>query len=297
MADTMSESLANWLALREPADTAARSAAPETLAALTAAVDKAHGDGPLQVLDLAAGTGSNLRYLARRLPFAQRWLLVDHDPRLLAEVPSRLSSWGRALGYTVSVEGSRTIIRGDDLQCDVETRCLDLGAPDGLDVFAGRELVTASALLDLVSARWLRAVAGQCLANRAAAFFALSYDGVSRCTPVDPADETVLALFNQHQARDKGLGGPAAGPGAVDAAVAAFEAVGYRLRRQQSDWTLSPAQHELQHQLIQGWADAAMETAPGASEMIQAWLAVRLAHLAAGRSHVTVCHEDLAAWP
>ena len=37
----------------------------------------------MTVVDLAAGTGSNLRYLSVRLPFAQRWLLVDRDQALL----------------------------------------------------------------------------------------------------------------------------------------------------------------------------------------------------------------------
>ena len=30
--------------------------------------------------------------------------------------------------------------------------------------------------------------------------------------------------------------------------------------------------------------------------MVNSWLARRLAHVDAGRSHVTVGHEDLAAW-
>ena len=32
-----------------------------------------------RIVDLAAGAGSNLRYLSPRLPFEQAWTLVDHD--------------------------------------------------------------------------------------------------------------------------------------------------------------------------------------------------------------------------
>ncbi len=70
---------AEWLALREPADHAARSAA------LTAAVAAMlTTKSPLRVLDLACGAGSNLRYMLDRLAGPQEWLLADHDPALLA---------------------------------------------------------------------------------------------------------------------------------------------------------------------------------------------------------------------
>jgi hypothetical protein len=214
----MPESLSNWLALREPADTAARAGASHALAALTAVLARTWGQAPLRVLDLAAGTGANFRYLAPRLATPQEWLLVDHDARLLAEVPLRLSAWGERTGYAVTAEPGRTRVEGSSLACTVETRSLDLGAPGSLGICAGRQLVTASALLDLVSEHWLHALAEGCRAAGAAVFFALTYNGMSRCSPAEPEDGAVLALFNQHQARDKGLGGPAAGPGAVDAA-------------------------------------------------------------------------------
>src|SRR5579864_4215568 len=77
MADLMSE----WLALREPADAAARST--EVTQAI---VDALPREGPLRALDLATGTGSNIRFLASRLPAPQEWTAVDRDPVLLAHV-------------------------------------------------------------------------------------------------------------------------------------------------------------------------------------------------------------------
>ena len=100
----MGEFSADWLALREPADVAARSSE------LTRAIAEALGhERVLDVLDLAAGTGSNLRYLTDRLPAHQRWLLVDHDPVLLAEAPARIAAWGAARGYQVGTDADRLI--------------------------------------------------------------------------------------------------------------------------------------------------------------------------------------------
>jgi len=224
------------------------------------------------VLDLATGTGSNVRYLAPRLPGLQQWLVVDRDPALLAEV------------------------RAPTTDSRVETRCLELGALNDPEMFAGRHLVTASALLDLVSEHWIGRLAAQCRASGAAVLFALTYNGRSRCLPEEPEDATIRDLMNSHQRRnDKGFG-PAAGPEAVDCAARCFAEAGYHVRREPSDWVRPPQQHDLQRQLLEGWAQAAEEIAPERTSTIRDWLVRRLAHLAAGGSHITVGHEDVAAW-
>jgi SAM-dependent methyltransferase len=264
----MTNFTAEWLALREPADHAARSID------LTRAVLEALArDRPLRVLDLAAGTGSNLRYLAAAAGSEGtrpiECLLIDHDPLLLARAPETAG---------------------------VETRCLDLSTLDDATLFDGRTLVTASALLDLVSETWLLSLANRCAQCGAAALFALSYDGRVACSPEDPDDGTIVSLVNEHQRIDKGFGA-ALGPDATDRAVRCFGDLGYRVQRAPSDWVLTPESGELQGQLIDGWAQAAAAIAPQQIRSIDAWRDRRLAHVAAGWSAITVGHEDFAAWP
>ena len=73
-------------------------------------------------------------------------------------------------------------------------------------MFSGRALVTASALLDLVSEEWLRSLAARCRESGAALLFALSYDGRIQCSPDEPEDAAIRELVNQHQRTDKGFG-------------------------------------------------------------------------------------------
>jgi hypothetical protein len=181
------------------------------------------------------------------------------------------------------------------LRCDVETRRLDLAALDR-SLFERRHLVTASALLDLVSEHWLQQLAQHCRSVRAAALFTITYNGRSSCDPADPEDAAVLRLFNEHQRTDKGLGGPAAGPEASDAAERAFTAQGYRVERAASDWRIGPGDRHFQRVLMEGWVSAAVEIAPEDSDAILRWLDRRLAHLDAGRSRLVVHHDDVAAW-
>lgn len=288
----MDDTLATWLGLRESADAAARSLP------LTRALANVIGQrDPIAVLDLASGTGANLRYLAPHLPGRQRWRLIDKDPALLALVPSLTASWAEARGATVATQTDGSlVIRGNGLSCHVETQQLDLDDLDDAGLFAGRHLVTASALLDLTSDRWLRTLAGRCRAAGGAALFALTYDGWSSCVPVEPEDDRVRDLLNQHQARDKGLGGPAAGPDAATAVVRAFSAAGYHVESAPSRWTLDESAHELQQRLIDGWAEAATAMAPDEAAAITRWRLRRLGHVEADRSRLLVSHVDVAAW-
>jgi len=281
---------ADWLALREPADTAARSV-PLT----RALAERLAREEEVRVLDLAAGTGSNMRYLADHLPDQQRWLLVDNDSALLAQVPIRMSSWGVARGYEPTSVRGGLVLRGDHGTCRLRTRLLDLAALDDESIFVRRILVTAAALLDLVSEAWLRVLAVRCREHGAAVLFALTYDGAIRCAPREPDDEMVHDLVNRHQRTDKGFG-LALGPDAPGLAEECFAALGYRVRRERSDWELSPDAIGLQRQLIEGWAQAATATAPARAVSILGWRDRRLAHVENHRSRLTVGHEDLAAW-
>lgn len=251
-----------WLALREEMDAAARSSD------VTAAVVRAlPHDRPVRAVDLGTGTGSNIRYLAPRLPSPQRWLAVDREPLLLTMVPSGVETFQREL---------------DELHADL---------------FAGRVLVTASALLDLVSVSWIEHLAAHCRSAGAAVLFALTYDGRSACSPHDEDDEAILELFNRHQrANDKGFG-RAAGPDGAAAAVRAFRAAGYDVQQARSDWLLPPESPEVQRLLVAGWAEAALEVAPDRAAMIDAWLRRRLAHVDAATSRIVVGHVDVGGWP
>lgn len=285
------EELAHWLKLREAADWTARSA--RLTHVIAGVVD---GCNPLNVLDLGCGTGSNLRYLAERLPSPQHWLLVDRSDDLLSLVRTRTEAWASERGYDVRNRPGGFTIRSDRFLCHVTTRCQDLETLADEALFADRHLVTASALLDLVSDVWLETLVTQCVKTGAAALMALSYDGRATCDPPEPEDDRVRLLFNEHQHRDKGLGGPAAGPDAIDAVERAFTDAGFEVKSEPSAWTLAPAETDFQHLLIEGWASAATEQDPEAAPVIADWLRRRLAHVNEGRSRVTVGHRDLAAW-
>ena len=75
----MSGFTAEWLALRERYDLAARN--PSVLGAVMSSLKSV---GSVHVVDLACGSGSTFRALRAHLPPRQHWELVDNDPEVLA---------------------------------------------------------------------------------------------------------------------------------------------------------------------------------------------------------------------
>lgn len=293
---------AHWLALREALDAASR--APAITRHLTNFLAETGTGQPLRITDLASGTGANLRYLAPALGGRQDWCLADHDPTLLDDMPARMREWAAEVGLQIRAtarspdrpSGHALVTEGSQFACEVRVVTTDLAAsPDALDL-PDRSLVTASALLDLVSDAWLQGLARRCRAVRAPVLVALSYDGRIECRPRDPDDTLLRDLVNRHQRINKGFG-PALGPAAADAACMAFEALGFTVHREQSDWHLGPDQRTLQEALVQGWFEAAVEIAPEETARLGRWRRERDKLIAAGSSTLIVGHQDLLALP
>jgi hypothetical protein len=258
---------AEWLELREPYDLRARNAA-----VLDTVFDQLAGQPSVAIVDLACGTGSTFRALSPRIKTRQNWRLVDNDLSLLARVPPS------SPGITVTAAPV-------DLNRDLE------GAFD-----SPADLVTTSALLDLVSADWLNRLAVEAAARRLPVYAALSYDGRAELAPSDPLDSRIVDAVNRHQRKDKGFG-PALGPSAAQAAIAAFERVGYAVTHGLADWEFGPLDREIQTEILSGWAAAAREIRDPPRPEILDWLKRRHALIAAGGSSLRVGHVDLLARP
>jgi hypothetical protein len=274
---------AEWLSLREPYDLAARN--PGVLEALARAF---LGRSAMRVVDLACGTGATLRAIAAHLPVPQHWRLVDNDLGLLARAallnPPPLPDPPPRAG-----EGE-----GGSSDVSVVTRPVDLVRDLELALEAPLDLVTTSALLDLVSSEWLDRLITETAARRLPIYAALTYDGRIAWEPAGEFDAQVLAAFNLHQRTDKGFG-PALGPAAAARAIERLEHFGFAVEHGCSDWLLGPADRAMQEALLAGFSEVAAMTLSAIE--IARWLARRRSDVAAGRSRWHIGHVDIFARP
>ena len=263
-----------WLALREPADHRARNRA--LLAQLQSWLGH---EQLLRIVDLGTGAGSNGVYLCDKLRGPQHWTLLDQDAFLLAEARARLSA-GPGLKSS-SIETCNCTIAADNLT--------DL-------IPVGTRVITASALIDLMSSDWLDALAGAAQARHAAVYIVLSYAGEFQLHPQLEDDDLIRSLVNKHQHGDKGSGA-ALGPEATSYLKETLEAYGYEVAVEASPWLLSGDDGALQAALMSGWCEAAMEQGPAERARIEQWQSSRLQQAAAGQLNIQVAHLDLFARP
>ena len=273
----------DWLALREAADHRSRNSA---LLSKLAARFADRED--VLVVDLGAGTGSNLRAVAPALPARQQWILIDHDPALLVAAFEAIAQWADssravATGLEISKGGKSLLI---------ELRQADLAAEPAAWGNASPDLVTAAALFDLVSEVWIERFVAALARAGLPLYTALNHDGVAEWAPPHPADRRMEGAFERHFGRDKGFG-PSAGLRASKLMADRLASAGYGIERGRSDWRLGPADSKLIAMLAEGWAKAAGETGEVPAAEIADWFAARKA---AGVSCL-VRHEDFFASP
>lgn len=244
-----------WLGLREPADATARAAD------LVDLLPK-----PVHVVrDLGCGTGSMARWLGPRLDTPQHWILADRDPKLLHYATKHV----RVPGVTVEgALGDVTALTAADLD--------------------GTDLVTCSALLDLLTESEIDALVAVLAAAGAAALFTLSVAGDVSFDPARPEDASVAAAFDEHQRRTIG-GRRLLGPDAPAYAGKAFEKAGATVVTRPSPWQLGTDHPALTREWLRGWVGAAREQRPELE--LDGYLADRIEHLPS----VSVGHVDLLA--
>ncbi|AYG02312.1 SAM-dependent methyltransferase [Gryllotalpicola protaetiae] len=262
---------ADWLGLRQGADDAARS---EALAAQAAHLI---APGPVVIHDLGSGTGAMMRWLAPRLPGPQHWVLHDGDHEILARRPpgAATDASGRPVLVTTSVEPLAELAEHS---------------------LGGASLITASALLDVITLEEAAAIVAACQHAGVPALLSLTVTGDVALDPPDALDETLRAAFNDHQRRaagDRRL----LGPDAVAVIGALFDTIGWRVRTERTPWRLGPDDEALFATWLTGWAGAAEELLPDLAAETADYLGRRRAQLAAGALRAEIQHEDVIAWP
>jgi hypothetical protein len=262
-----------WLALREPADAAAR--APDLVEELGRQLPATDS----QVIhDLGCGTGAMGRWLAPLLPGPQHWVLHDRDADLL-EVAAADPPGPAADGSPVTVEVKQTDI----------TR-LHQGE------LAGATLITASALLDLLTEDELAGLVSVCVGAGCPALLTLNVLGRVELTPVDPLDRRVAAAFDAHQHRTTERG-RLLGPDAVGVALEEFRRLGTKVLVRPSPWRLGATRADLAAEWFTGWVGAASEQEVELAAETGAYTRRRLAAARAGQLAVSVEHADLLVLP
>jgi SAM-dependent methyltransferase len=293
-----------WLLLRFEADR--RSRAPDLLAR---AQEHAGRRAPARVLDLGAGSGSNLLYLGPRLPApVQEWTLIDRDAALVSRVATSFAALGPRLADMTPAAGA---LRASDRDIRYQAVNGDFLRGDGGVFQQPWDLVVANAVFDLLSAEQLARffdLAVEHWQGRPPMYFTINLDHELALAPAAAHDDAVRALFHAHMQRQQGFG-RALGPDSAEALARIAGQRGLLVHVAPSPWRIGADQPEMLHANLDFVDHAVHEmlAAPAAERTRAArldlasldhWLAERRAQIDRGELTLAVGHQDLwITWP
>ena len=141
--------------------------------------------------------------------------------------------------------------------------------------------MTASALLDVLTAQEAHAIVDACVQAGAPVLLSLSVTGEVELQPPDPRDKLVEAAFNDHQRREV-HGRRLLGRYAAPIVTGLFGRAGWNTRKALTTWRLDDREPRLLAEWFEGWVDAAEEQSSEVREVAAAYRALRSSQLARG---------------
>lgn len=273
MTQIIQPAASDWLALRRPADRRARQASLRAVAKLDHHLAaRSSQDEAVSIVDLGAGTGANMAWLAPRLTVPQRWTLVDRDQALLDLAAQSSPS-------DLVLEVRRLAVELDELQREQ-------------GVIPQPDLVTCSAFLDVLTVQQVHGLCAHAVRTGTAALFSLTVTGIVRLEPELESDARLDAAFNAHQRRH-GL----AGPTATTVAAETLRASGLDVDVIDTPWVLRSGQESLAERYLRDRIASVVEHDEMLAGAAHDWLATRLSQLRRGELTIQVGHRDLLAMP
>lgn len=266
--------------IKEAADKRARNG--DVIEALSGWLE---GRKTIEVVDLRAGIGANLRAVAPLLPPDQSWTLLARDAAEADVTRDHLTRWAPAY----KTEGPILKLDRESLRLDVEIVIADVVGNLGAAFKKSPALVTVSGDAVRYPAPFVRHLAAACAGRKAMFYANLIYDGRLRFSPHHAADSAMTAAFHRILMRDDGAGA-AAGPLAASELSEQFRHANYTVIEGASPvWMRAPEAPLMR--MIQGqMAEAQRIVAKGHDKMIDTWLA-------RPRTALEISQTDLLALP
>lgn len=283
----------DWLEERYRFDIAARNPSVEA-----ACLQYFSNATDIRIIDIGAGSGANFVYLADKFPQLQHWALVDLNPKLLNAARTRIKTWGIAKGYKVSEHGDQLSLEKDDRRIEVHLvhgSMLKLPKTFNLSSY---QLVTASAVFDLLTADMASQLLNTLHANRLALFATLNYQHMEYF-PREEDDQRFIEQYEQHMQRQQAFG-RALGPACVPHIQQVFrELPTGSFQMGPSRWQIEPSDHDMHLHLLH-FIEKSLAELPAnqkAPQALQEWLGCKRELLHARRLRLTVEHQDCFTTP
>jgi len=203
-------------------------------------------DAPLRIVELGAGLGPTARRVLRavqKTPVeAVRYLLVDHDVRLMEQAREGLTEWGRTHEFEVRPTASGLRLHKPALQAALIFRKADALETLNQEPSESANAVIAQSFLDLVNPTTALKRTVRVLKAKGLLYFPLHFDGVTDFLPPRGDERTSAILQRYHRSMHRETPyGPSGGPHTGRKLLQLLAEQASILSAGASDWIIHPA--------------------------------------------------------
>lgn len=200
----------------------------------------------IRILDIGAGTGSNIRYLLTKLTNPkQQWILLDQEEDLLQNVKHHLA----ILADLQHQSDAKFAFHYEGREISVEFLVGDLFSSKVEAYMKSSDLIVANAFFDLLSKSQLSSFMSMLKANEQLLLATINYTGTTFSVHHSKQDDIWIERYHQHMKRPS-LSGSSTGPDCINEMTRIIQDHGLRYVAGPSDWVL-----DLKEPLIQGIFD------------------------------------------
>ncbi len=284
-----------WLNTRYPFDEAARNQSVDQAAMAFLKTLPATGKKELRFLDIGSGTGANFLHFYESLPFAQNWILMDHDPRLLQASLQRIEAEAKAKAYPVFVEDHRLRLVCPDGDVCIEVLSGAFEEVEKLVALASLDLVMASAFFDLFTREKLDHFLQKIKKASCGLLLTLNYSEMT-FSPELSLDKKVVQWYEAHMQRPQNSGA-AMGPDCSRQIQASLENGAIDFVAGKSIWKIGEKDQAMSRFLLGFMEEAIGELAlpEKEQEAFEDWLRIRKKELEEEGLALEVAHFDFFA--
>lgn len=240
----------------------------------------------LEIVDIHAGIGANLRSLAPLLPLDQKWVLYVCSEQERDIAKDYITRW--APSFRETRQG--ILLEREGLRLLLEFKLKNIVHYDGALREENVSLVVIDSTINELPLQAIQDIARDISQGKAALHARFVYDGRLKFQPHHAADNAFITALHRKMMTETVLGS-AQGPHALNDLADQLRLNEYSILEGPSDLHVRETDTELMRSIQTQCADAQRILLKGGHEkIIDQWLAYK-------RRHIHICQKDLLALP
>ena len=248
-----------------------------------------------KIIDMGCGNGSFLRWCYKKKIMFDEMLLIDHDKKLLYDFFPATVKFLKNYSHKITKSSFSTYeIKKNNVNKIRNINIVNINILDGLKYINEYNLVSFSAISDLLSKKIIRSILDRINQNKSI-YFSICFDGNIKWSIKHNFDKYINMMFNRHQQNDKGTGN-AMGAKSIKYIETYGKKKNYNVKIKDSSWiitSLTPDHIKFKKMYLDTIYNGLKHDQNVDRKILKEWYQFRLKTIKLKKDRVIVGHKDI----